>query len=150
MKSFKFKYAPLVWILLIAVILLTAAGTAYSVFSTVDAIKVQSNKIFSSIIIAIVNLALLVFASSVAIFGKYTIKTGVLYSFFGFIRTKTQISEVVQITHFKKTDKLVLYFKDAKYTVIVISPTDYDAFIESLRQENSNIIFNATVDGENK
>ncbi len=150
MKSFKFKYAPLVWILLIAVILLTAAGTAYSVFSAVDAIKVQSNKIFSSIIIAIVNLALLVFASSVAIFGKYTIKTGVLYSFFGFIRTKTQISEVVQITHFKKTDKLVLYFKDAKYTVIVISPTDYDAFIESLRQENSNIIFNATVDGENK
>ena len=90
----------------------------------------------------------IVFVLSVFIYGRYTIKKHALYTYFGFIYTKTDIKDIVQITHFKKSDKLVVYFADQKYSVIVISPTEYELFILELRKENPKIIYTSEIDGE--
>ena len=65
-------------------------------------------------------------------------------------RLFADINDVVQITHFKKSDKLVLYFKDAKYTVVIISPEKYEDFIFALREENRQIIYDSRTDGEDE
>ncbi len=150
MKSFRFRYSTLIWVLLAVILLITLAGAGYSIYSLIALSKLGVGKIISSSLIALINLALFVFALSVTVYGKYVVKNGCLYSYFGFIKTKTEIKNVIQITHFKKTDKLVAYYSDAKYSVIVISPKDYDAFISAIREVNPSVIYTSTIDGEEK
>ena len=50
--------------------------------------------------------------------------------------------------HFKKSDKLVIYFKDDSFTVIVISPEDYSDFVVALREVNPQIYYGVKIDGE--
>ena len=58
------------------------------------------------------------------------------------------MKDVTEITHFKKSDKLVLYYKPDKYVVIVIDPLCYDDFVKTVRQINPMIIFDSQIDGE--
>ena len=83
-------------------------------------------------------------------YGKYVVDGGYLYSYFGFIKSKIDISEIIEITHFKKSNKLVVYFKDGKYTVIVIASELYDNFVIAVRESNKSIIFDVKIDGEDK
>lgn len=144
MNKFLFKYTTLVWILLAVVVCISATGLVYSVINLVNQIKTPYSQIASTIIIAIVNLFLLVFSVSVLVYGRYVIKGEYLYTYFGFIRTKVDIKTIVKLTHFKKSDSLVAYFEDAKFTVIVISSKDYEKFIEKIREVNPKIYFDTT------
>ena len=76
------------------------------------------------------------------------IKDGCVYIRFGFIRSKIKIDNVVQFSHFKKSNKLVMYFKNAEYTVIIISPEEYESFILAVRDINQRIIYDVKIDGE--
>ncbi len=82
------------------------------------------------------------------LYGCYTVKGSTLYCNFGVVKTSYDIKDVVCITHFKKSDKLVVYFKDAKYTVIVIDNKLYDDFIATLREINPSIAYDTRIDGE--
>ena len=148
MKKYKFCYSLTVWLLLALVTVLSMIGLAWNIFNLVVTIKTGGFKVLSYSIIIVLTAFLLIFALSVALYGKYVIKSGFVYSYFGFVRSKFAISEVTEITHFKKSDKLVLYFKDNSYTVIVISPEFYNDFVLSLREQNKAIIFSAKIDGE--
>ena len=79
---------------------------------------------------------------------KYVIKDGKLYTCFGFIRTKIEVEKITAVIHFKKSDKLVIYFNQNKYAVVVISPSEYDNFISALREVNPKIAFDNRIDGE--
>jgi hypothetical protein len=76
------------------------------------------------------------------------IKNGKLYSYFGLIRSKIDLADIICLTHFKKSDKLVAYFKDGTYTVIVIASQEYGEFVRSVREQNPSILYNAKIDGE--
>ena len=141
MKRFLFKYTSLVWALLGVVVAISIAGVVYSVINFINGIGGDGVKIASSVIIALVNLFLLAFSISVLVYGRYVIKNGTLYTYFGFIRTKSPISSISKLSHYKSSDKLVAYFSDAKYTVIVISPKDYPTFIGAIKQENPSVYY---------
>ncbi len=147
MKKFNFKYSTTVWVLLVLILLLCGAGLLWNVFNLTQYVFYVSKIILYSILI-LINLFLVVLVISVMLYGKYVIEEKYLYAYFGFIRSKIEISNIVEITHFKKSDKLVIYFKDAKYTVIVISPEYYDDFILAIRNINKSIFYDVKVDGE--
>ncbi len=149
MKKFRFKYPVIVWILLAAVLLLSVAGLCWNIFNL---ISVMPNDVLKQVLYGVIvalNGALVVLTVSVGVYGTYVIKGENLYSYFGFIRTKYEIKDIVEITHFKKTDKLVVYFKDEKYTVIVISPELYDDFVLAIREINKQIVYDKKIEGEN-
>ena len=148
MKKYKFCYSLTVWLLLALVAALSLIGLVWNIFNLAVTLKTGGFKTFSYSIIIALTAFLLVFALSVALYGKYVIKNGFVYSYFGFVRSKFEINEVTEITHFKKSDKLVVYFKDNSYTVIVISPEFYNDFVLSLREQNKAIIYSAKIDGE--
>jgi hypothetical protein len=148
MKKFRFKYSLTVWLLLALVVALSLGGLAWNVFNIIQYVWAGAFKITIYALIVAITAFLAIFASSVMIFGFYVVKNGQLYTQFGFISSKVKISDIVQITHFKKSDKLVAYFTDQKYTVIVIAPQDYDEFIKTLREINPQITYNAEIDGE--
>ncbi len=149
MKKFRFKYAPSVWILLSIVLLLSVAGLIWNIFNFVEFLSLSHTfKVFSSAIISLVCLFLTVFVLSVIFYGNYLIKGDFLFNNFGFFKSKLKIEDIVCISLFKKSNKLVAYFSDQTYTVIVIDENLYDVFVVSLRNVNTKIIYDTRIDGE--
>ena len=148
MKKFRFKYPVSVWILLALVLALSVAGLIWNVYNFITYLSTDIFKCVVYGLIVLLNAFLCVLAVSVAVYGVYAIKNDKLYAYFGIIPSKYEIMDIVEITHFKKTDKLVAYFKDGKYTVIVIDKNDYDDFVVSIREVNRQIIFDKKIEGE--
>ena len=147
MKSFKFRYSKTVWLLLVLVIILSVVGFVWNIFNIVHA-RGSTFNLISYYIIAAITAFITVLVVSVMAYGRYVIKGGYLYTYFGFIKSKTTLTDIIAVTHFKKSNKLVVYFKTEEYTVIVISPEEYDDFILALRGANPSIKYDAQIDGE--
>ncbi len=148
MKKFRFKYSPIIWVLISIVIIFCALGFAWNIFNITQVNSAHTFKIVSYSFLCIITLGLIVFAISLLINSKYLINNGYLYTYLGFICSKINISEIVAITHFKKSNKLVIYLKEQSYSVIVISPDKYDLFVLALREQNREIFFDTKIDGE--
>ena len=139
MKKFKFFYSPLVKILIILVCVIAAAGLIMNILTVINYAK--NSALFTVLygVLTILTALLLAEAVAIAFYGLYKIKDGYLYSYFGLIRSKTDVKEIVAVHVFKTTEKLVVYFKDEKYSVIIISPKYYDEFIAALLKVNPDI-----------
>lgn len=148
MKKFTFKYSIAVWVLLALVLALSIVGIVWNVFNVIEYAWAGALKITVYALIVAITTFLAVFVVSIMVYGRYEIKNGALYTCFGFVKSKELIDDIVQITHFKKSDKLVVYFSDDKYTVIVISPREYERFVLALRECNQKIIYSTQIDGE--
>ena len=148
MKSFKFRYSKTVWILLYIVLLLSVSGICWNLFNLFTFINDGAFKTVAYALIILLTAFLLVFVISVMAYGRYVIKDKEIIQYFGFLKSKILLDDIIAITHFKKSNKLVMYFKDAKYTVIVISPSEYDDFVVSIRKINPSILFSSKIDGE--
>lgn len=146
--TFKFKYTPLVWALLILVAVFSVAGIAWNIYNLVYFLYAGALKIITYSLLICVTIALAVLAFSVIFFGRYTISDKELIMHLGLFKNKTNIDDVVQITHFKKSDKLVVYFADAKYSVLLIAPSEYEHFVLSLRAKKPSVIYDSRIDGE--
>lgn len=148
MKKFKFKFSTFVWVLLSVVLTVCLAGLALNVYNLTEYTFNHAFKFVSFALYTAITLFLTALVLSVMLFSNYVLKNDCLYVRFGFFRSKTKASDIVGITHFKKSDKLVVYFKHQAFSVIVISRDKYDEFVLSLRELNKSITFNNQIDGE--
>ena len=148
MNKFKFKYSALVFILLILSLALCVAGIVWNIFNAIQFANVNTIKLISSLVIVVLTFVLLVFVLSVLFYSRYVIKDGYLYTYFGFVKNKTPVSEIVEVTKFKKSNKLVVYFSTEEYTVIVIAPEFYDEFVMAIRNANKSIVYDTRIEGE--
>ena len=148
MKKFRFKYSPLVWALLIIVVAFSVAGLIMNIFNVVEYARFGSDKVVTYSVILFLDLILTIFSLSVLFYGFYVIKGDKFYACFGFVRSGFEIKNILEFEHFKKSDKLVAYFKYGKYTVIVIDKKDYDDFIAEIRKINPEIFFVKRIEGE--
>ncbi len=149
MKTFRFKYTPTVWVLLIAVLILSASGLGLNIFNLVELYSLANTfKLISYAVIVFITLCLSIFVLSVIFYGKYVIKGQTICVCFGFFKSKYKIDDIVCFSLFKKSNKLVAYFADQTYTVIVIDESFYDDFVLSVRKINPKIIYDTKIDGE--
>ena len=148
MRRFRFKYSPIVWMLLLLVIAFSVGGLVMNIFNVIEYASFGSDKVITYSIVLSFNALLTIFALSVLFYGFYVIKDDRIYACFGFVRSKYLIKDIVEFAHFKKSDKLVAYFKDGKYTVIVIDKNHYDEFIAEVRKINPEILFENRIEGE--
>ena len=63
---------------------------------------------------------------------------------FGFIKSTYKLSDIESIRLFSKTNKLVLYLKDDKYTVIVVKPEWYRDLTKEILARNKNIRYDVS------
>ncbi len=148
MKKYKFCSSTLAKVLLVLVFVLCTVGAVWNVINLINlAHKGVINIILYSISILLAVL-LNVFVVVVFFFSGYTIDEKNLTISLGFNKSKTPLEEIVAITLFKKSNKLVLYFADQKYTVVVIKPSEYESFVLEIRAKNNKIIYNSQIDGE--
>lgn len=146
MNKFAFKYPLLVWILLGIILAFCGAGLAFNIVNIINYSGFGFFKIFPYILIIIVSAFLIVFVISLLVHCRYVIKKEHIYLYFGFIFSKTNIFDIVALSHFKKSDKLVIYLKDQKYSVIVISKMHYDNFLHAIRKVNPQIVYDAKIE----
>lgn len=146
--KFPFKYSTFIHIALAVVLIASLGGLAWNIFNLISYVYLGVFKIIMYSVIILLNLALCILALSLIFFGQYVINEKHLICCFGFIRSRYSISDITQVVLFKKSNKLVVYFNNNKYTVILISPAMYEDFTIALRKHNPSITYNTEIDGE--
>ena len=141
MKKFVFKYSTIIWIMLAIITAIFAAAVVFNVLDAVAFAGEIGARFVFAIIVATLSLAVLILIASALFYGRYVIKDKFLYFHFGLIFTKTDINEIFQLTLFTAQNKLVMYLKNEKYSVVIIDKKNYDAFYEALKKVNPEIIF---------
>lgn len=133
MKKFNYFFTNLIKVLIICAIILSVIGLGWNIFNLVCYLYEGAIKIISYSIIIALNLVLLLFTISILLFSRYEIDDKNICCRFGFITSKRKITEITQISLFLDKEKLVVYFDDKKYTIIIINPLKFDEFVETLR-----------------
>ena len=128
------------WFLLAVAIILSGAGVGFNVYNIAEYLPFGAGKVIPYVIIAVISACVFVLSLSMLVRSKYVVKDGCIVSWFGLIKSKIKISDISGFSHFKKTDKLVVYFKNGKYAVIVISPAAFDDFVAAVREYDKTII----------
>ncbi len=141
-NSFRFAFTPLVWILLIAVLIISIGGVAINVYNAIIISPLDSA--FGYISFSVLCLILSAFTLSVILHSKYKIKEGKLHLYFGFVRTSYQLNKAINLTHFTDKNMLVLFFSGEEYTRIVINKSKFPSFAERIKEENINILYSQT------
>ena len=94
MKRFKFRYSVAVWVLLALVLLLSIISFCWNVYNVIHFKGDQTFKLISYYVIALITIFLSIFVVSIMAYGKYVVKKGFLYTYFGFIKSKTDINDI--------------------------------------------------------
>ena len=151
MKSFKFKFLTITLILLALVACLSVAGVVFNVLGIINLLKVAIIKpinVIGKILMLLLSVFLLILCVSIIFGSKYQVKKDKVLLYLGLFKSKYNIDEIVEFVHFKKSNKLVMYFKNAEYTVISVSPVFYEQFILSVRENKREIYYATKTDGE--
>ena len=148
MKTFKFKYSITVWILLSLVLCLSIGGLAWNVWGAIEYLGLDTTKMISSFLTSALCLLLAVVCASVMLFGKYVVGQGAFVCCFGLIKSKYDIKDITAIILFKKSNRLVMYFGQKKYSVVLIDDSCYQDFVLAVREQNKEVVYDVKIEGE--
>ncbi len=148
MKKFRFEYSKTVWLLLTLVVLLLFTGIGWNVFNLIEYSFAGAFKIVIYALLVFFLVLLTVIVISVMVASKYVVKNGFLQVWLGVFMSKVDVKDISCFVLFKKSNKLVAYYEGDRYTVILISPDKYEAFVLAVREQNPAIAFRTEIDGE--
>ena len=144
MKSYKFRFSKVVLVLIGLAIAAALAAVAYTVYR----IYLYG---FSSPLLVIQHVAVLIVAAlaivifvSLLIRSVYKITDTQIILWFGIVKQTFKIADIESVHLFTKTNKLVIYFKDDKYTVIVVKPEWYNEFTKEILARNDKIRYDVS------
>ncbi len=149
MKKFKFKLNAVSLIMLILGVMLSLACVVWNIYNIIlhfrlnldSTIKLVSY--FFVIAVAVLAGGLCV---SVLGFSFYTVTDEFLLLKLGVLPSKIAIKDICEVKFFKKQQKLVCYHGVDKFDVIVIQEKFYDSFVCALREKNSKILYENSLD----
>lgn len=153
MKTYTFKLSKLAVAGCICGILLGLGGIAFTVYRMLSpSIGFSSPQIIiQHIVIIIASLLALVLFPSILIHSVYKVTETEIILWFGIIKSSFPLKDIESIHLFTKTNKLVVYFKDERYTVIVVKPDWYNEFVKDICAANKNIRYDvSTTDADDK
>lgn len=144
MNSYKFKLSLPAVLLSVLGILLGAGGIVFTIFRIINYGFSSSQLIIQHVVLLIVSpLAVSIFAS-ILIRSVYKVSDKEIILWFGFIKSTYKIDEIESIHLFSKTNKLVIYFTNEKYTVIVVKPEWYNNFTKDILSRNNKIRYDVS------
>lgn len=147
MKSFKFKFKPYVIVLLILTLVISLISLALNVYNLVTYFSLGGIKIISYFIICFATLIIGIYIVSLLVYSKYRFFDEFLICNLGLYKTKVKIKNINEIILFNDSNKLIIYFGEREFSVIVISKEEFEDFIANLLKLNPQIRFstNASV-----
>lgn len=144
MNTYKFKLSTPAILLSLLGILLGGGGIAFTIFRILKYGFSSPQLIIQHVVLLIVSpLAIAIFAA-ILIRSAYKVSDKEIVLWFGFIKSTYKIAEIESIHLFSKTNKLVIYFINDKYTVIVVKPEWYNEFTKDILSRNSKIRYDVS------
>ncbi len=146
--KFNYKYGLTVLILALLVAIIAIVGLCLNVKNIIEVKDSSIDKtmtIFRYVVLAL-NVLMLIFIVSILVYAKYVVSKKGVYVKFGVVYKKYALEDITSIAHFTKQDKLVLYGKNEKYAVIVISQNKFGEFVDAVKKFKPDVLF--TKDGE--
>ncbi|HIY45202.1 MAG TPA: PH domain-containing protein [Candidatus Borkfalkia excrementipullorum] len=151
MKTYKFRFSKLVIILCCVALAAALAAIGYTIYRIYRYGFSSPLLVIQHVTILVVAVLAIVIFAALLIRSVYKITDKEIILWFGIIKQTFKIAEIESIHLFTKTNKLVIYFKDEKYTVIVVKPEWYNEFTKEILARNSKIRYDvSTTDGDEK
>ena len=145
MRTFRFRFSKLIILLQIAAMVLAAAAIAYTVYRMITLGFGDASLIIQYVLLLLFGVGAIVIFSAMLIRSVYIVGKNEIILRFGLIKSVYKIKEIESIRLFSKTNKLVLYFKNEKYTVIPVKPEWYNDFIREVLSHNLNIRYDVSI-----
>ena len=141
-KRFKFIFTPLILTLIIFVNVILIAGIVLNIINLTN-FELLS-KIIPCYVFIVLSLLLIILSVSALLKRNYFLTNEYIVLRLGLIKLKTKLTEIVEIKKFKNA--LVVYLKNEKYFLVLISESDYNDFIAELIKNNGNIKYTQSME----
>lgn len=143
MNTYRFKLSRLAVIGCIAGILLGLFAIGSTLF------RIYRNRysdlsvpiVLQYVVVLLVGIFALALFAAILIRSAYNVSDTQIVLWFGFIKSVYPIADIERIHLFTLTNKLVLYLKDGRYTVIVVKPEWYHEFAQDVVSRKKSIRF---------
>ena len=145
MRTFRFKFSKTIILLQIAAMILAAAAIVYTAYRMATVGFGSATLIIQYVVLLLFGVLALVIFSAMLIRSVYVVGKKEIVLRFGLIKTVYKIKDIESIRLFSKTNKLVLYFKNEKYTVISVKPEWFNDFIREVLSHNLNIRYDVSI-----
>ena len=145
MRTFRFRFSKTIILLQIAAMILAAAATVYTAYRMATVGFGSASLIIQYVVLLLFGVLALVIFSAMLIRSVYVVGKKEIVLRFGLIKTVYKIKDIESIRLFSKTNKLVLYFKNEKYTVISVKPEWFNDFIREVLSHNLNIRYDVSI-----
>lgn len=152
MQKFKYKFTPLA---LVFIVLGMLSGLACVVLNIIRFIKLfeantaTSSDYMSVSIAAVIGIVAIVLLAAVIFNSYYSVQNKNFVAKWGFFANKIPLKDITGITHFKLTDKLVIYYSVDNFFVINAKRTDYENVIDALKNANPKIVYIENSENDN-
>ncbi len=145
MKKYKYKFTPLVVVLLISLSLIALVCLGLNVYRIFDNIS-KNNQItimnwISYVVIILLSIIAIVLVVSIFIKSYYQINENSVILRWGLIKNQIELKSVKQIKLSKVKGRLELVFEDESYFVILTSQLWFEEFVDQIKSKNPEIIF---------
>lgn len=145
MRTFRFRFSKTIILLQIAAMILAAAAIVYTAYRMATVGFGSASLIIQYVVLLLFGVLALVIFSAMLIRSVYVVGKKEIVLRFGLIKTVCKIKDIESIRLFSKTNKLVLYFKNEKYTVISVKPEWFNDFIREVLSHNLNIRYDVSI-----
>ena len=149
MNKYKYQLTPVLWVLFIVGLILAGCCIYFNLTRFIGLFGAQeasSYSYISSLLSTVIGVLAFIFIPPAMFASKYVITDEHLIAYWGIVKNKFDVKEITTVTHFRKTDKLVIYFSDQSFTTIIISPELFDKFAEDLKSKNKRIFYQLNVE----
>ncbi len=145
MRTFRFRFSKTIILLQIAAMILAAAAIVYTAYRMATVGFGSAPLIIQYVVLLLFGVLALIIFSAMLIRSVYVVGKKEIVLRFGLIKTVYKIKDIESIRLFSKTNKLVLYFKNEKYTVISVKPEWFNDFIREVLSHNLNIRYDVSI-----
>ncbi len=145
MKKYKYKFTPLVIVLLIALLVIAVCCIGLNVYRLVDNI-LKNNEInfyswISYAVIILLSIIAIVLVISIFVKSYYEITEKAVILRWGLIKNEIDLKMVKQIKLSAVNHKLELIFEDESFFVILTNELWFEDFVDEIKQKRPQIVF---------
>ena len=145
MKKYPYLFTKTIKTLLYVLVALCVVCVLYTGYRAVTHFLVDHDFDFYQILNRTIPILVGIFGFVVSVSmlkeSCYEIADNKLITRFGILSSSYDIKDIEKIQLFQKTKKLTLFFRDGKYTVIVVKEEWYRDFIDELLKRNKGIFY---------
>ena len=146
MKTFKYKFTPLIKALIILGMVLCCGGFALNLYYCLkNGVKSAADPVYPALqyaLMFLVTVVLFVLLITILLNSAYVIDGKTFKTKFGLIVSKYDVEKMTEVTLDRKTDKLTVTFENNEFMVIVVKQQWYEDFIDAVLKANPKIEYN--------